>query len=369
MSEIIVSVTPPSTQLALENTAIKPLLQGANKQVASQVLSIDAKNLVLSMPGQRPLTIDISQQREQVSSLQVGQKLTIELTSDQKNLQISIEKVPPKQPLEGEVALSRDLANKLAQQTSLPSSKAAQIQFIKDNSPVNLGLARRLPGQQINLVTSNQVTIKAALPGSSNIALNQTYQLRLVLNKDNQPVVQFTRLAASSPPIVITDTLKQVQQSSPALVLSKLPITSIEKIAAPVILPAANASSNLLIDELDMSLPKNQLWLRQQPLQELVKELSNQQKAFSQRSGDELTKLATKHNVSPQEPVVSKQHTVAPNKEPSASFNKEPSAASNKEPSASSNKEPSASSNKEPSASSNKEPSASSNKEPSASSN
>jgi len=288
-----VNATPTSAATNVSATADVPLTLANALTIASQVLAHDKNSITFSMPGQPPLTVAIDQQQQQVATLAIGQKVELRLISDGKQLLINIEKLAPPPISEGEVPLSRDLAQKLAQSTVFPKTQQQQQQFIEKHQPLNIGLARRLPGEQVKLVANSQVTINAALPGSSNIALNQTFTLELSVNDKGKMMVAFVRLPAPQQALELTTPLAQVKQQSPQLDLTALPLNRIKNIDSLKVhtteITTKNLQGQATTPDIDMDHPRNKLWIRQQSVEQVFTALATQSKEFVQLSATQIS--------------------------------------------------------------------------------
>lgn len=295
MSEITTAVTKKQTNLSSPSSLSAASADGSRLLNAdsfhSHVLATDKQTISLAVPGQAILTLDISGNR-QLEQLQSGQALRVSVTmTGQDRLKVTIDKVVAVSEPIAQIPLSRELADKLAANTKFPQNLAQQNSYIKSNEPVAIGQARRLPNEIIKLVTPDKKTISAPLPSSIKVPLNQTYTLALIIAKDGTPQVQFTKLAPPPSPIVVSTTVAQLASNSPQTDLAKLLTTGmLPSLSQPQNLrgasvgsasvqgvgltaPSATAGSQQLAT-IDMSLPKNQLWLRYQPLSQLMTQLA-----------------------------------------------------------------------------------------------
>jgi hypothetical protein len=282
----------PTTQTnsVISPTATPPVDQDSKDRaepLTAHVLANNKQTISLSVPGQAILVLDISDNK-QSQQLQTGQKIQITIKQlDQSQLIITLNKVMPAAESIAEIPLSRDLAAKLVTAINFPQQLSEQLRFIEKNSPVIIGQARRLPNETIKLVTQNLKNITAALPGASLVALNKTFSLALIIAKDGTAQVQFTPLPTKEAPIVLQTSTSQLMSKSPQLDLTKLVTTT----SAAALTKSANIDTLVQDSEsaqlvktpkIDMSLPRNQLWLRYQPLPKILSSFIDVAKAVSQ---------------------------------------------------------------------------------------
>jgi len=282
-----IPTTPSSAVISPTVTSVNAQMLTTAQPLVAHVLSNDKQQISLSVPGHPVLIIDISDNK-QAQQLPTGQQVQVTIKQiDQQQLLITLSKVAPNSAPIAEVPLSRDLAAKLATTTSLPNQTNEQLRYIEKNQPVNIGQARRLPNETVKIVTPNLKNITAALPGASLITLNKTYSLALIVMKADTAHVQFTPLPAKEAPVVIQSTVAQLTKSSPLLELNKLVSTA----ATTALTKSSNIESSGPVNELssqmksakiDMSSPRIQLWLRHQPLAQVMTKLTEVSKEVAQ---------------------------------------------------------------------------------------
>ena len=262
--------------------------------------------------------------------LTTGQQVLVSIKQiDQQQLIITLSKVNPTSAPVAEIPLSRDLALQLAASTNLPSQLSEQLRYIEAKGPLDIGQARRLPNETLKLITPNLVNITASLPGASLVGLNQTYSLTLIVMKNNSAFVQFTPLPAKEAPIVILSSLTDISKKSPLIDLSKL--ISTPSAAVMNKLPAMNSAEQttaqipaLKVPKIDMSSPRIQLWLKHQPLSQVMSQLTEATKDVAQLKLPLSVNVITQSKVAPsiitpQQPIntSANQDVVKLNKPPS----------------------------------------------------
>ncbi|MGB1298870.1 MAG: hypothetical protein ACPG8A_11355, partial [Psychrobium sp.] len=258
---------------------------GNNHQtIPSQVIAKNESQITLSIPNAKPLVIDISQQPELAQRFAIGEKINLTIIKDDRNVIIQLSPAPTKASGQITIPASSQLLEKLTQQTSLPADVERIKAHLQKQGEINLGQARRLPKEQVQLQTTTNVTLKAPLPGVSSLPLNTTMQASLVLSKDNQLLVQF---APKQTPQQSTSLVMPLRQIETKLPLQQLPITNVSNLS-DVIEPAKLSSAIEKMQIVDMTKPLNQLWLRHQPSEQSIANLNNQLKQLNSFTNEQL---------------------------------------------------------------------------------
>lgn len=266
-----------------DSTTINTKLSNT-KTIPSQILAKSSSQITLSIPNNPPFKIDISQQPELAQRFSIGDKVTLSLIKDNQNIVISLTPHPQKTGSEIAVPASRQLLDKLTQQTSLPAQTEQIVSHLKKHNELLLGQARRLPQEQLQLKTNTDITLKAPLPGISKLPLNTTMQASLVLSKDDKLLVQFTTKPISQQPTLLVMPLRQINNQ---LSLTELPITKVSNLSE-IIEPAKVSAALDKMQSVDMTKPLNQLWLRHQPTMQSVENISIQLKHVNTLSNEQL---------------------------------------------------------------------------------
>lgn len=284
---------------------------GNNHQtIPSQVIAKSESQLTLSIPNAKPLVLDISQQPELAQRFAIGEKVNIAIIKDDRNVIIQLSPAPTKPNGEITIPASSQLLEKLAQQTSLPADIERVKAYLQKQDEINLGQARRLPKEQVQLqTTTTNVTLKADLPGVSALPLNTTMQARLVLSKDNQLLVQFTPKQTPQQSISLVMPLRQIETKLP---LQQLPATKVNNLG-DVIEPTKLSSAIEKMQTVDMTKPLNQLWLRHQPSEQSIANLGNQLKQLANLTNEQIKAELNKPNqVQMADSSAPKQQTMPP---------------------------------------------------------
>ena len=264
----VVTLNVTSNTVAVSPASVSNLEKMAHFN--SQVLAVTPQTMTISVPGQSALTIDISDNKA-LQQYQSGQtiKVAIEYVEN-RQINVAITKVIPAENTTIEVPLSRDLATKLANYAMLPNNQSEQLQFIVKNSPLAIGQARRLPQEMIKLVTTGHQNISAALPQSSTVPLNKTFQLHLIVDKSGQAIISFSELIKPQSTVIVSNSLVQLAKHATSLEIKTLITSNITGNNSI----SKNSSFDITTAKIDMSLPQNQLWLRHQPLSQLMTQLN-----------------------------------------------------------------------------------------------
>jgi len=247
----------------------------SRETVPSQILSKTAHKVILSLPNQPPLKLDISQNESLKQTLSIGDKVNLSFVKDASTVVITITPDIAKQGIELEVPLSKSLQSLLIKETSLPKQESVIKAHIEQNTLLPVGQARRLPNEKITLKVNETTTIKAPLPGVSALALNQTFQANLALNSQKQLTVQFTKLSVEAPRSQIIIPIPQLITAMPNNSLAGLPINQVTNISEIVTQPNLLTNQLPLPPVIDMAKPINQLWLRHQNSSALFTQLTN----------------------------------------------------------------------------------------------
>jgi len=256
--------------------------------IASQILSKTAHELVLSLPNQPALRIDISKNSVLAQQLNIGDKVNITIAQDKSSAVITITQQAAKPTAELTVPLSKPLSDSLKNETSLPAKDNLIRSHIEKNGALLLGQARRLPQEQITLKVTDAITIKEKLPGVNALPLNTTMQTSLVLGTDKQLLVEFTKRATPMPSIQLVIPLDKLASTNKLVSLQALPIAKIAHISE-VLTPATVLNlKSIKNDMIDMSKPLNQLWLRHQPAAKIIGILSNSLQEASTLSREQI---------------------------------------------------------------------------------
>ncbi|WP_435274824.1 hypothetical protein ACMAZF_16420 [Psychrobium sp. nBUS_13] len=266
-----------------DSTTINIKLSNA-ETILSQILAKSDNQITLSIPNNPPLKLDVSQQPELAQRFAIGDKVTISLVRDNQHIIISVTPQPNKAGNEFSIPASQQLIDKLSQQTSFPPQTAQIISHLTKHNELQLGQARRLPQDQLQLKTNTEITLKAPLPGVSKLPLNTTMHASLVLSKDDKLLVQFIAKPISQQPTLLVMPLRQLNNQLP---LSELPIVKVSHLSE-VIEPAKVSTALEKMQSVDMTKPLNQLWLRHQPTMQSVENISNQLKHVNALSNEQL---------------------------------------------------------------------------------
>jgi len=299
-----ISTTPNSAVSSPNVLPVEPQKLSTMPPMIGHVLSNDQHIISLSLPGQPVLLLDITDNKL-AQQLTTGQQVQVTIKQiDQQQLIITLSKVTPTLAPVAEIPLSRDLALQLATSTNLPSQLSDQLRYIEAKAPLDIGQARRLPNETLKLITPNLVNITASLPGASLIDLNQTYSLALIVMKNNSAFVQFTPLPAKEAPIVIQSSLTDISKKSPLIDLGKL--ISTPSAAVMNTLPTMNSVEQpmaqipaLKVPKIDMSSPRIQLWLKHQPLSQVMSQLTEATKDVAQLKLPLSVNIITQSKVAP----------------------------------------------------------------------
>jgi len=245
--------------------------------IESHVLAITDDKITISIPSQKPLTLERSPSLP-TQDLVVGQKIQLVLTSDKQMLHIAISKESTSLPIEQSVPLNKELSALLAKHTTLPMDLERQVAFITKHQPLSVGVARKLPNQQIKLVTNAQDTLKARLPTPSTIPLNQSFNLALAVNDKGVPIVIFRQTVSLIAIGAATIELSQLKQLSPKLNLHTLPINTVTDVTQ--LLKTQPLAPNPIPKIVDMEHPHIKLWLRHQPIKQIISTLAQTTREF-----------------------------------------------------------------------------------------
>ncbi|MCG7531166.1 hypothetical protein MHM98_07345 [Psychrobium sp. MM17-31] len=283
---------------------------GNNHQtIPSQVIAKSESQITLSIPNAKPLVLDISQQPELAQRFAIGEKVNLAIIKDDRNVIIQLSPAPTKATGEVTIPASAQLLEKLTQQTSLPADIERVKAHLQKQGEINLGQARRLPQEQLQLQTTTNVTLKAALPGVSALPLNTTMQASLVLSKDNQLLVQLTPKQRLQQPTSLVMPLRQVETKLP---LQQLPVTKVNNLSE-VIEPAKLSNAIEKMQTVDMTKPLNQLWLRHQPSEQTIANLGNQLKQLANFTNEQIKAELNKPNQTQMtDSSAPKQQTIPP---------------------------------------------------------
>jgi len=286
-----------STSQKVQTNPVKSLNQAApnlasnpvqHTNIPSQVISKTPNELMLSLPNQPPLRIDLSNNADLASKLNIGDKIDITIAQDKSSVVITITRQVVKPTPELTLPLDKRLIDTLKAQTSLPPKDSVIHSHIEKNGALLLGQARRLPQEKITLKVSDNITIKEKLPGVNALPLNTTMQTSLVLGSDKQLLVEFTKRAAPTPSIQLVIPLEKLSSNNKALSLQALPISKVAHISE-VLTPETKLNlENIKDAKIDMSKPLNQLWLRHQPAAKILGILSHSLQEVSTLSREQI---------------------------------------------------------------------------------
>ncbi|MGB0833781.1 MAG: hypothetical protein ACPGR2_04630 [Psychrobium sp.] len=263
-----------------------------HQTIPSKIIAKSENQITLSIPNAKPLVLDINQQPELAQRFSIGEKVNIAIIKDDRNVIINITPAPTKTNSEISVPASAQLLEKLAKETSLPADVERIKAHLQKQGEINLGQARRLPKEQLQLQTTTNVTLKTPLPGISNLPLNTTMQASLVLSKDNQLLVQLAPKQTPQQSISLVMPLRQIETKLP---LQQLPVTNVNNLSE-VIEPAKLNNAIEKMQTVDMTKPLNQLWLRHQPSEQSIANLGNQLKQLANLNDEQLKAELNKSN-------------------------------------------------------------------------
>lgn len=251
------------------------LLDEKSSPIPSQVLSKSPTDIVLSLPSQSPLRVELPKDSLIASQLAIGDKVNLRLIHDKNNIILTITPQPPKSDVVLSVPISIALTDALAKQTSLPIKDELLKAHLSANSELLLGQARKLPQEKITLKVSETITIKAQLPGINALPANKTMQASLTLNNDKQLTVQFSHRPTPPSSIQILLPLQQLAASNSNVSLSCLPILNVSNVQSHIDDSSPMIQITSKLGAIDMSKPLNQLWLRHQPSSQIISALTN----------------------------------------------------------------------------------------------
>lgn len=243
--------------------------------VPSQVLSKTDNEIILSIPNQPSIKLDISKDDTLNASLKIGDKVNLSFVKDASTVVITITPQATKPVIELEVPLSKSLQTALTKETSLPNQESVIKSHIEKNTLLPLGQARRLPQEQITLKVNDSTTVKSSLPGINALPLNQTFQTNLVLNNQQQLTVQFTKLPVELPQSQIVIPLQKLATVVSANSLASLPMNQVSNISEIIMQPNVSITDSSQTNDIDMTKPINQLWLRHHNSPMLTSQLSS----------------------------------------------------------------------------------------------